>query len=178
MDAQFIASISVSVLGSGLSAYYGHQQVKLARLQVQSLKQSKAKPPASGGILVGVKKWPMIVTLVGALSAWIPYYMERHYDRFDPTAPLKVISDHRYYDEVVPLDGFDYENCDFENVSFKYNGTTKIIFNHNHVGGSVNFRSDVKSISSAIGLIGTFAHFRVNDGKTGQPMNNNNTYAK
>jgi hypothetical protein len=41
------------------------------------------------------------------------------------------VSNRHFRSEVVILDGFHYSNCTFDDVTFKYNGTTPIEFEHN-----------------------------------------------
>jgi hypothetical protein len=43
---------------------------------------------------------------------------------YDPPypAPMRVISDQKFENQDVPLDGYVYENCSFTNVCFMYDG--------------------------------------------------------
>jgi hypothetical protein len=53
-----------------------------------------------------------------------------------------IISGQRFSNQEVVLDNFLYVNCVFENVTFKYNGTTAVQMRDNRVVGRVNFSSD------------------------------------
>jgi hypothetical protein len=50
---------------------------------------------------------------------------------YDPphAGPMNVISDQKFEDQDIPLDGFVYKNCSFKNVCFEYDGTSYILQN-------------------------------------------------
>lgn len=52
----------------------------------------------------------------------------------------------------VPLDGHAYYHCTFNNVTFVYDGTTPVIFQHNTIGGCL-IASDNPSIQAAFGMM-------------------------
>jgi hypothetical protein len=53
----------------------------------------------------------------------------------DPGYVGKALSKHVWRNEEVVLDGYDYENCEFYDVRFHYNGTTPLKFSHNTISG-------------------------------------------
>lgn len=75
---------------------------------------------------------------------------------FEPNASLTRVESVSFRDTVVPLDGFDYRNCQFDNVTFKYNGTTPVQFQNNLVRGPLNFTTDNPSISSTLAVLAGF----------------------
>lgn len=52
-----------------------------------------------------------------------------------------TISDRTFLNERVPLDGYFYHHCHFENVIFEYNGTAPSMFIDNTVAGTYGLRS-------------------------------------
>jgi hypothetical protein len=87
-------------------------------------------------------RWPLILSALMMFATWsvagFDYYDRHvlsHTYNSDPDYVGKAPSKHMWRDELVVLDGYDYENCEFYNVTFKYNGTTPIKFSHDTVSG-------------------------------------------
>jgi len=86
---------------------------------------------------------------------------DRHYVGTEIPAPIakfvtpgyhgKPPPKFEWHNEKVPLDGYDYEYCHFVNVTFVYNGTTPIQFNHNRISG-YGFESE----NGALGMMAVF----------------------
>ena len=66
----------------------------------------------------------------------------------DPSRPLNLVSNKYFHNERVPLDGFRYSNCTFENVTFVYDGG-KTEFSNNTVRG-YTIASDSPVINAAM----------------------------
>ncbi len=105
----------------------------------------------SFGSLSPAKKWPMVVTLVATLSIWISYLLTDHSKFvFRDKPPENIISGQQFVNREIDLDSDGYENCDFTNVTFKYNGIVAPHFSNNKIHGQVQISSDNKSISVAL----------------------------
>lgn len=55
--------------------------------------------------------------------------------KFDSCSPLERVRGRYFSNQQVPLDGYEYTDCTFDNVSFIYDGITPISFSHNTVQG-------------------------------------------
>ena len=47
---------------------------------------------------------------------------------------LKILTNKTFSDRTIVIDGNDYENCTFNNVTFEYNGG-RVAFSHNTISG-------------------------------------------
>lgn len=58
---------------------------------------------------------------------------------------IKEIKHHRFINQKVLLDGFEYNDCIFENVTFVYNGTSPIRLTYDKFYGNIQFatQSDI-----------------------------------
>ena len=70
------------------------------------------------GAVIGVS---LILSLVSIYGAWRKSSLEWNNDRNHTT-----ISGKTFTNEIVRLDGYVYENCTFEHVTLKYDGTESI----------------------------------------------------
>jgi hypothetical protein len=64
----------------------------------------------------------------------------------------EIIRDQEFENRVVDLDGVDYINCTFRNVTFKYNGTTPIQFEQNKIYGVVGIDSDNPAVVGTLAM--------------------------
>lgn len=86
-------------------------------------------PPEAHPILSS-EIWSYLPIVLLALVAiiWIiklikkPNTSTNMHSSFDPEMKVKQILNQRYLNITVPLDGFEYVNCTFENVTFVYEG--------------------------------------------------------
>jgi hypothetical protein len=60
----------------------------------------------------------------------------------------KTVVGKTFRNEVIILDGTKYVGCTFENVTFKYNGTTPIQLSGNQVSGTIRLATDNPAISA------------------------------
>jgi hypothetical protein len=70
--------------------------------------------------LISRREKVMAILALGSLilSIWGLYSAPTtRIDAYDPGAKLRVIRDKRFSNEVVLLDGIDYENCEFRTVT-------------------------------------------------------------
>jgi hypothetical protein len=63
--------------------------------------------------------------------------------------PISVVGK-PFINELVRLDGYSYQNCDFTHVTFLYNGTTPIQFVNNRIDGSFVFRTDNPAVLGTV----------------------------
>jgi hypothetical protein len=66
---------------------------------------------------------------------------------------LGRVSRRTFKNEVVPLDGVEYIDCTFENVTFYYNGTTRISLVSPNITTGPRFRTDNKSVVATLAFI-------------------------
>jgi len=66
---------------------------------------------------------------------------------------LKRVAHRVFKNEVVPLDGMEYIDCTFENITFYYNGTTRISLVSPNITGGPRFRTDNKSIVATLAFL-------------------------
>jgi hypothetical protein len=69
----------------------------------------------------------------------------------DPDKPLIAVTKKLFHNERVPLDGYRYSDCKFENVTFVYNGGPAE-FSHNHVVG-YSIASDSLEINAVMKMM-------------------------
>ncbi|PYX01307.1 MAG: hypothetical protein DMG89_01830 [Acidobacteria bacterium] len=67
---------------------------------------------------------------------------------------LQVIYGKHFKNEVVDLDGNKFDHCEFENVTFRFNGTAGYSFNQcRNTGSSLTIRTDNDAVNAGISLI-------------------------
>jgi hypothetical protein len=69
----------------------------------------------------------------------------------DPYTP-PIVSEKRYMNEVVDLDGYSYVRCTFENCTYKFNGTTPVQINGCTFKGKIKLASNNPSVETAWAL--------------------------
>ncbi len=67
-------------------------------------------------------------------------------DSYEP----KLIQAKRFANEKVLLDGYEYQGCEFVNVTFEYNGTTPIRLQNNKIGEPFRLSSENPMVLSTI----------------------------
>lgn len=105
----------------------------------------------AAAIAVSPRWWfIMLFALLGA-AILSPLVEQRG---FPPAVPnfandfkLTVISHQKFYNERVVLDGKSFEDCEFTNVTFVYNGTAPIGLKHNNMNGTILFATDNSAVS-------------------------------
>lgn len=70
----------------------------------------------------------------------------------NPYTPITVAGK-TFRNEVVPLDGYEYINCEFDNVKLLYNGTTPIKLQNNHFNVFPIIKTDSDAVSGAVMLL-------------------------
>jgi len=96
--------------------------------------------------------WLMIVLVAIALgmSAFSLYSSLHRVSnaqfQFSDKAPLQVIQDKKYVNETVDVDGREFEDCNFSNVTLVYDGVAPYEFVGDHFDGSIRLLSRNPSI--------------------------------
>ena len=67
-----------------------------------------------------------------------------------------MVAGKKFINERVLLDGHEYQNCVFENVTFVYNGTTPFSVSHNRMDGTIRIHSDNPAVNGAMLLLKGF----------------------
>ena len=73
----------------------------------------------------------------------------------DPYQPISVVNK-AFRNEEVLLDGYSYDHCTFENVTFVYNGTTAPQMMFPTIRGSFNLRSDNVAVEGTLAMLKGF----------------------
>jgi hypothetical protein len=96
-----------------------------------------------------VATWIGIVLFAGSLgtSAFGLYRLSR--SSFNPDASLTLVADKTFRNERVELDGKEYRNCKFINVTLVYNARGPVKLVSNAFEGSPALVSDNPSVSAA-----------------------------
>jgi hypothetical protein len=102
-----------------------------------------------------------IVTGAAALF-WMDYFWRRYRklpEQFpyvedeSKYSPLEIVAGKEFRNEQIVLDSKRYMNCKFINVSFVYNGTTPVQFDHNVIVGGPWLKSDNRAVTNAWALL-------------------------
>ncbi len=108
------------------------------------------------------------------------YYQYQHKPRLIPSTsedfaeinklwsndyPLIPVNKQKFVNREVVLDGRIFTDCEFDNVTFKYNGTAPVRMNRADINGFINFASDnpaLEGLIRALYALGYFRNLRVN----------------
>jgi hypothetical protein len=66
---------------------------------------------------------------------------------------LQIVYGKNFKDERVEIDGKNFENCTFENVTYVYNGTASVAFKDNTLIGSRVIDTDSDAVSGTVSLL-------------------------
>lgn len=94
-----------------------------------------------------------LLLCIGVLIEMGLWIHQRPSFRFDGDAKFEQIVHHTFVNEIVELDGKEYTDCIFQNVTFKYNGTTAIRLSHNTFRNLPAFRTDNPAVFSTIAAL-------------------------
>jgi hypothetical protein len=74
---------------------------------------------------------------------------------FDPNAKLEQVFARTYHNQAVQLDGKEFVDCTFDNVTFFYHGDAPFLLTEAHFppGSNIRFGSTNPAIKLAVGLI-------------------------
>jgi archaellum component FlaF (FlaF/FlaG flagellin family) len=150
----------------GLGAYY-------ARAAYYSSLPKKSAGQV-GISTMTVRKPIIVIGVIGILlliSTWVVIYItiaphnksisEVQFTKWpDPYQPITVVGK-TFLNEKVPLDGYSYTHCTFNNVTFTYNGTTTIQVSDSTIKG-FTIKSDNPAVEGAILLTAALYGLRAN----------------
>jgi hypothetical protein len=116
-------------ISKGDAITYAALVVTAALQAADSFRKESAMPPESHPILSSeIWSYLPVVLLTLVAIIWIikltskPRPSTNIHSSFDPEMKVKQIVNQHYLNITVPLDGFEYVNCKFENVTFVYEG--------------------------------------------------------
>lgn len=72
---------------------------------------------------------------------------------FNDFPPSIVVSKEKFINERIILDGKSYIDCEFENVTFVFNGTAPFSLMNNKFNGRIQVASDNPAISGSFALL-------------------------
>jgi hypothetical protein len=103
-------------------------------------------------------QWPVAVMILTMLGVWSVVgfdYYDRHYSAFQFHAdqPLRVVRNKTFEHEIVPLDGYDYSDCTFDQVTFLINATAPIRFTHNVTLQPVTIKTENPQVVLVMGAL-------------------------
>lgn len=112
---------------------------------------AQSAAPAPSYIRLGL----MLLTVLALWGAVVFYYYN---PRFDPDAHLQKIAHRIYNNESVHLDGYEFLDCTFINVTFIYEGRAPFLLTEAHFptkNNLIQFGSPNPEINLAIGFVET-----------------------
>ena len=99
----------------------------------------------------GRRDWWIGFLIVGGICVCL--YADHKFRRsefiYNEDAKMPTIRGKSFRNEVVPLDGREYVDCTFTNVTLQYNGTTPIRLVTNRFQGTLGVRTSNRSIANA-----------------------------
>ncbi|MGA3100284.1 MAG: hypothetical protein ABSD61_00345 [Terracidiphilus sp.] len=91
----------------------------------------------------------VILILCGLAFSGLGWYQYRHSSTgFDANSQLEVITDKVFINQAVELDGKDFRNCEFQNVTLMFHGRSHFSLEYNKFAG-VFLTSDNPSVIGA-----------------------------
>jgi hypothetical protein len=101
-----------------------------------------------------VKRRPsgaLVIVMLIITWAVVGYdFIDRHKSFTFISEPGTIVVGKTFEREVVPLDGFNYEHCIFNQVTFLLNSTRPIQFSNNEIIEPITFKTDNLAIANAI----------------------------
>lgn len=88
--------------------------------------------------------------ILSAVSLWLALDRVPRYQRH---VKFQVIAGQTFKNEKVKLDGKEFLNCNFEDVTIVYDGRYPVRMVGNRFQGSLDFTSDNPSIDVAVGIL-------------------------
>jgi hypothetical protein len=106
------------------------------------------------------------IVAICMLLTWLGVAFD-YYDRYrslfpiwpKPYSPIAVVGK-TFRNEKVPLDGYSYSNCVFDNVKLIYNGTTAAQINNSKVTGALVISSDNMAVEGVMLLLGGIGYLK------------------
>lgn len=146
MDSQIIVN---SIVNYGTIIYW----IILCAAFV--LKQQKTGWPMLSNKFFSFNTFFTVAVIVGLVLSVGNIYWKRPISvssHFPENYKLTQVRNHKYINETLPLDGYDYKYCDFANVTFIWNGTAPFLLEDNKVNGECVVNSNNSIILITWGL--------------------------
>jgi len=93
----------------------------------------------------------LILSIIGFFSSYQPKILH-----FPKDYKFTEVRDHVFINETIPLDGTDYEHCQFVNVKFSWAGTAPFSLKYNEIKGDYGIVSNNDAINVTIELLASF----------------------
>jgi len=103
---------------------------------------------------VAIKKYPILLLIAIGLTATLTWrFAPRSPARiYDQNAKLELVADKHFFNEEVVLDGKDFQECRFTNVTFFYKGSL-CSMSHCTIEGDFFIRLGDPRFENVVGLI-------------------------
>jgi hypothetical protein len=95
--------------------------------------------------------WVVTVTALILGLAYSPLVTLKTW-RFDKDTKLETIIGRTYSNQTLHIDGYEFRDCTFLNVTFIYEGKAPFLFIDAHFGNMIGFGSPNPAINLALGL--------------------------
>jgi hypothetical protein len=91
-----------------------------------------------------------ILILIGLGMSSLQWYLHRDYSdlKYDSTTPLEVVADKYFTNQTVEVDGKDFRDCHFQNVTLLFHGRKHFGLAHSGIG-NINLASDNSAVLSS-----------------------------
>ena len=134
----------LSILGADLRVFRREEIVTSA----SGSRKHNYVPP--GTVLVRRRHlWMLLAFSVCFLVfAGIGLYQHANEFHYDKNAKLEEVNGKVFINQEVLLDGKEFGYCNFEHVTFRYNGTTPIKFHDNRFSADSGFTTDNPAIAT------------------------------
>jgi hypothetical protein len=90
--------------------------------------------------------------------------------------PFKEYRGKTYKNETVQIDGNDFIDCTFDNVTFRFDGEAPFRFTNDHFQGKFGLTSNNPVVKSTMALLGAFV--KLENAMQSQPKENNQNQDK
>lgn len=116
--------IALAVAAIGIPALLGYQQNQILE-RANRIAKGDAPMGAESARPVA-RYWPILTMALLTIAVYVAVIWDYH-DRHRPSwnnTELVQVWDKTFTDETVKLDGFEYIDCTFDNVTFDYEGNS------------------------------------------------------
>jgi hypothetical protein len=97
--------------------------------------------------------WPTALMLLALLMTAYDVYDRHATPHFDRAAKLELVTDKAFRNERVNIDGKEFRNCTFDDVSLVYNGHAPVMMVGDTFRSTLMITTDDPSVGSTIGIL-------------------------
>jgi len=94
---------------------------------------------------VSFNKILITIVIIGLLGSGFSLYLN-YSEKYDARPSFITVSNKEFINEKIPLDGYEYKDCTFTNVTFVFNGRAAARFHYNKIIGGCVITSDNTAI--------------------------------